>query len=91
MVDSAHDLETVLNRFSAATASWFRGAFAAPTPAQVGSWEAISLSLIHIDVYKRQVGITSIGGRTVSPRRITAPLPCDFSICAITCSSDFIF
>ncbi|MCA0436675.1 MAG: DEAD/DEAH box helicase [Austwickia sp.] len=42
MVDSAHDLETVLNRFSAATASWFRGAFAAPTPAQVGSWEAIS-------------------------------------------------
>jgi ATP-dependent Lhr-like helicase len=32
----------VLARFSPATAAWFRGAFAAPTPAQVGSWEAIS-------------------------------------------------
>jgi ATP-dependent Lhr-like helicase len=32
----------VLDRFSPATREWFRGAFAAPTAAQVGAWEAIS-------------------------------------------------
>ncbi|MGN6522958.1 MAG: DEAD/DEAH box helicase, partial [Actinomycetes bacterium] len=32
----------VLERFSPATRDWFQGAFAAPTPAQVGAWEAIS-------------------------------------------------
>ena len=31
-----------LERFSAATRAWFAGAFAAPTPAQEGAWEAIS-------------------------------------------------
>ncbi|MEO7422265.1 MAG: DEAD/DEAH box helicase, partial [Ornithinibacter sp.] len=32
----------VLDRFSPATAAWFRGSFSAPTPAQSGAWEAIS-------------------------------------------------
>jgi ATP-dependent Lhr-like helicase len=32
----------VLERFSPATRAWFEGAFAAPTPAQVGAWDAIS-------------------------------------------------
>ena len=32
----------VLERFGAATADWFRGAFRAPTTAQKGAWEAIS-------------------------------------------------
>ncbi|GAA1706625.1 ATP-dependent helicase [Microbacterium sediminicola] len=32
----------VLERFSPATQDWFRGAFRAPTPAQVGAWETIS-------------------------------------------------
>ncbi len=32
----------VLERFSPATAEWFRGAFAAPTPAQAGAWDAVS-------------------------------------------------
>jgi ATP-dependent helicase Lhr and Lhr-like helicase len=32
----------VLDRFSPATASWFRGSFSAPTPAQTGAWEAVS-------------------------------------------------
>ncbi|MCJ1712790.1 ATP-dependent helicase [Curtobacterium sp. VKM Ac-2922] len=32
----------VLERFSPATAAWFRGAFSAPTPAQTGAWDAIS-------------------------------------------------
>ena len=33
---------TALDRFSPATRAWFSGAFAAPTPAQEGAWEAIS-------------------------------------------------
>ncbi|HYN28990.1 MAG TPA: DEAD/DEAH box helicase [Dermatophilaceae bacterium] len=32
----------VLDRFSPATAAWFRGSFRAPTEAQVGAWTAIS-------------------------------------------------
>ncbi|GAA4229316.1 ATP-dependent helicase [Actinomadura meridiana] len=32
----------VLERFSPATRAWFAGAFAAPTPAQVGAWESVS-------------------------------------------------
>jgi len=32
----------VLDRFSPATAAWFRGSFHAPTPAQEGAWAAIS-------------------------------------------------
>ncbi|MCW5950850.1 MAG: DEAD/DEAH box helicase [Propionibacteriaceae bacterium] len=34
--------EGVLDRFSPATAAWFRGNFAAPTAAQAGAWESIS-------------------------------------------------
>ncbi|WP_374946183.1 ATP-dependent helicase [Agreia sp.] len=32
----------VLDRFSPATQQWFRGAFSAPTPAQLGAWKAVS-------------------------------------------------
>ncbi|HET7799324.1 MAG TPA: DEAD/DEAH box helicase, partial [Humibacillus xanthopallidus] len=32
----------VLDRFSPATAAWFRGSFSAPTAAQAGAWDAIS-------------------------------------------------
>jgi ATP-dependent Lhr-like helicase len=34
--------ETALDRFSPATQMWFRAAFAAPTAAQAGAWEAIA-------------------------------------------------
>ena len=34
--------DDVLERFSPATAAWFRGSFSAPTAAQDGAWEAIS-------------------------------------------------
>jgi ATP-dependent Lhr-like helicase len=39
-----HDLtpDEVLGRFSEATRAWFTGAFAAPTPAQLGAWDAVS-------------------------------------------------
>ncbi|MFJ7751583.1 DNA glycosylase AlkZ-like family protein [Arthrobacter sp. NPDC097144] len=33
---------SVLKKFTPATREWFEGAFAAPTPAQVGAWDAIS-------------------------------------------------
>ena len=32
----------VLERFAPATREWFRSAFAAPTTAQIGAWDAIS-------------------------------------------------
>ena len=32
----------VLDRFSPATAAWFRGSFSEPTAAQAGAWEAVS-------------------------------------------------
>lgn len=39
----SHDgLHPALTRFSAATRSWFTGAFEAPTPAQVAAWDAIA-------------------------------------------------
>ena len=34
--------DTVLGRFAPATREWFAGAFPAPTPAQLGAWDAIS-------------------------------------------------
>ncbi|MFF5793149.1 ATP-dependent helicase [Paeniglutamicibacter sp. NPDC012692] len=36
------DPRAVLDRFTPATRAWFEGAFAAPTPAQIGAWDAIS-------------------------------------------------
>ena len=35
-------MSDVLERFGPATQDWFRGAFAQPTAAQAGAWEAIS-------------------------------------------------
>jgi ATP-dependent Lhr-like helicase len=35
-------MSDVLDRFSPATREWFSGAFAEPTPAQIGAWDAIS-------------------------------------------------
>jgi ATP-dependent Lhr-like helicase len=34
--------DSVLDRFTPATREWFRGAFPAPTSAQIGAWDAIS-------------------------------------------------
>ena len=35
-------MSDVLQRFSPATQEWFRGAFSAPTPAQLGAWAAVA-------------------------------------------------
>ncbi|WP_253202100.1 DNA glycosylase AlkZ-like family protein [Subtercola sp. PAMC28395] len=39
---AASRADLVLQRFSPATREWFGGAFAAPTEAQLGAWEAVS-------------------------------------------------
>jgi ATP-dependent Lhr-like helicase len=39
---STSSARDVLERFGPATQDWFRGAFAEPTPAQLGAWDAIS-------------------------------------------------
>ncbi|WP_243075566.1 ATP-dependent helicase [Microbacterium sp. SS28] len=39
---STSSARATLERFSPATQDWFRGAFAAPTSAQIGAWDAIS-------------------------------------------------
>ncbi|PRY18495.1 ATP-dependent helicase [Kineococcus rhizosphaerae] len=41
-VPSPLDAHEVLGRFSEATRAWFTGAFDAPTPAQLGAWDAVS-------------------------------------------------
>ncbi len=40
--DDPRDPGEVLARFSPLARTWFSGAFAAPTPAQVGAWDAVS-------------------------------------------------
>ncbi|MGO1183389.1 ATP-dependent helicase [Micrococcaceae sp. AOP34-BR2-30] len=42
MADTSARTEAVLRRFTPATRTWFEGAFAAPTPAQIGAWDAVS-------------------------------------------------
>ncbi|HZD73664.1 MAG TPA: DEAD/DEAH box helicase, partial [Actinomycetota bacterium] len=39
---NSHAAEQALGRFSTLTRTWFENAFAAPTPAQVGAWQAIA-------------------------------------------------
>ena len=41
-MDRAASSDEILERFSTATAEWFRSSFAAPTSAQVGAWTATS-------------------------------------------------
>src|SRR5689334_3344623 len=41
-MDDVSDPRAALERFSAPTREWFTAAFAEPTAAQVGAWEAIS-------------------------------------------------
>ena len=42
LMPQTYPMSDVLQRFSPATQEWFRGAFTAPTPAQLGAWEAVA-------------------------------------------------
>src|SRR3990170_1621355 len=76
----AADAAPVLGRFSPATREWFRAAFAAPTPAQVGAWEAVSAGRHALVVAPTGSGKTlsaflwaldrlAVGGAQDDPRR----------------------
>ena len=74
---SAEPTGDVLSRFSPATAAWFRGAFAAPTPAQVGSWAAISSGAHTLVVAPTGSGKTLSAFLWALDRLVAAPPPRD--------------
>jgi ATP-dependent Lhr-like helicase len=67
----------VLQRFSAATRSWFAGAFAAPTPAQVGAWAAVTAGRHALVVAPTGSGKTLAAFLWALDRIATTPVPED--------------
>ncbi|MGV1010202.1 MAG: ATP-dependent helicase [Dermatophilaceae bacterium] len=65
----------VLDRFSPATALWFRGAFAAPTDAQRGAWEATSTGRHTVVVAPTGSGKTLSAFLWALDRLATSPPP----------------
>lgn len=70
-------IEDVLDRFSPATAAWFRGSFAAPTHAQAGAWQAISAGSHALVVAPTGSGKTLSAFLWALDRIATAPVPAD--------------
>ncbi|HET9654675.1 MAG TPA: DEAD/DEAH box helicase, partial [Kineosporiaceae bacterium] len=67
--------EEVLARFSPATRAWFTGAFAAPTAAQTGAWEAVSRGDHALVVAPTGSGKTLAAFLWALDRLATLPLP----------------
>ncbi len=67
----------VLDRFSPATAAWFRGSFSAPTTAQEGAWEAISSGHHALVVAPTGSGKTLSAFLWALDRLASQPLPDD--------------
>ena len=65
--------EGVLDRFSPATAAWFRSNFAAPTAAQAGAWESISTGRHALVVAPTGSGKTLAAFLWALDRRATTP------------------
>ena len=65
----------MLERFSAATRAWFDSAFAAPTPAQVGAWEAASTGRHALVVAPTGSGKTLAAFLWALDRLATEPVP----------------
>ncbi|HWR85773.1 MAG TPA: ATP-dependent helicase [Rhodoglobus sp.] len=65
----------VLDRFSPATREWFDGAFDAPTPAQLGAWDAISSGQHALVVAPTGSGKTLASFLWAIDRLITEPRP----------------
>lgn len=65
----------VLDRFSPATASWFRGSFHAPTAAQAGAWESISSGRHTLVVAPTGSGKTLSAFLWALDRLATEPVP----------------
>ncbi|MFC5179575.1 ATP-dependent helicase [Nocardioides taihuensis] len=68
---------SALTRFSEATRTWFGAAFAEPTPAQVGAWEAISGGRHALVVAPTGSGKTLSAFLWSIDRLLTSPPPAD--------------
>ncbi|TAM69533.1 MAG: DEAD/DEAH box helicase [Microbacteriaceae bacterium] len=68
-------MSEVLERFSPATRSWFDGAFAAPTTAQVAAWDAISRGSHTLVVAPTGSGKTLAAFLWAIDRLAASPLP----------------
>src|SRR3954463_12356260 len=66
-----------LSRFSEPTRAWFAAAFAAPTPAQVGAWEAIAAGRHALVVAPTGSGKTLAAFLWAIDRLATEPRPAD--------------
>jgi ATP-dependent Lhr-like helicase len=73
-------MSTVLDRFSPATRDWFSGAFPAPTPAQLGAWEAITAGSNALVVAPTGSGKTLAAFLWAIDRLATTPPPEDRSL-----------
>jgi ATP-dependent Lhr-like helicase len=67
----------VLERFSRATREWFTGAFEAPTPAQVGAWDAVSTGRHALVVAPTGSGKTLASFLWSIDRLLSTPVPDD--------------
>jgi len=70
-------MSNVLGRFSPATRDWFSGAFPAPTPAQLGAWEAITTGANALVVAPTGSGKTLAAFLWAIDRLATTPAPED--------------
>ena len=70
-------MSDVLGRFSPATRDWFSGAFPAPTPAQLGAWEAITAGSNALVVAPTGSGKTLAAFLWAIDRLATTPPPDD--------------
>ncbi|WP_326554779.1 ATP-dependent helicase [Micromonospora sp. NBC_01813] len=70
-------MTAVLQRFGAATREWFTAAFATPTPAQIGAWQAISDSEHALVVAPTGSGKTLAAFLWSLDRLIRTPAPAD--------------
>jgi ATP-dependent Lhr-like helicase len=66
-----------LERFGEATRTWFRAAFAEPTPAQAGAWEAIAAGRHALVVAPTGSGKTLSAFLASVDRLMTTPPPED--------------
>ncbi|TNC30137.1 DEAD/DEAH box helicase, partial [Mumia zhuanghuii] len=69
------DAPDVLDRFSPATAAWFRGAFPSPTAAQAGAWDAIAQGSNALVVAPTGSGKTLSAFLWALDRLVTGPEP----------------
>ena len=75
--------EGVLERFSPATASWFRGSFSTPTAAQAGAWESISSGRHTLVVAPTGSGKTLSAFLWALDRLATEPVPDKLKRCRV--------